>query len=140
MPSELCSVFLQLWYISGPSNKAAEATRQHPHVVCSWRLTDILFGLPNVRFGCKADVAPPLDTKLRLLPGELRTGRSIFRRRTADRKPSSVETVFTYLMAACRVSWIPSTAAVRAGDDFKQVAVRVFEVDTASAVVVIDLT
>jgi len=26
------------------------------------------------------------------------------------------------------------------GDDFKQVAVRVFEVDTASAVVVIDLT
>ena len=33
-----------------------------------------------------------------------------------------------------------SAAAVRAGDDFKQVAVRVFEVDTASAVVVIDLT
>ena len=57
----------------------------------------------------------------------------------ADRKPSSVETVFTYL-TACRVSWIPSAAAVRAGDDFKQVAVRVFEVDTASAVVVIDLT
>jgi hypothetical protein len=51
----------------------------------------------------------------------------------------SVETVFTYLTAACRVSWIPSAAAVRAGDDFKQVAVRVFEVDTASAVVVIDL-
>ena len=42
--------------------------------------------------------------------------------------------------AACRVSWIPSAAAVRAGDDFKQVAVRVFEVDAASAVVVIDLT
>ena len=42
--------------------------------------------------------------------------------------------------AACQVSWIPSAAAVRAGDDFKQVAVRVFEVDTASAVVVIDLT
>ncbi len=58
----------------------------------------------------------------------------------ADRKPSSVETVFTCLVAACRVSWIPSAAAVRAGDDFKQVAVRVFEVDTASAVVVIDLT
>jgi hypothetical protein len=48
--------------------------------------------------------------------------------------------VFTYLTAACRLSWIPSAAAVRAGDDFKQVAVRVFEVDTASAVVVIDLT
>jgi hypothetical protein len=44
------------------------------------------------------------------------------------------------LAAACRVSWIPSAAAVRAGDDFKQVTVRVFEVDTASAVVVIDLT
>jgi hypothetical protein len=60
--------------------------------------------------------------------------------RPADRKPSSVETVFTCLAAACRVSWIPSAAAVRAGDDFKQVTVRVFEVDTASAVVVIDLT
>jgi hypothetical protein len=58
----------------------------------------------------------------------------------ADRKPSPVETVFTYLTAACPVSWVPSAAAVRAGDDFKQVAVRVFEVDTASAVVVIDLT
>ena len=44
------------------------------------------------------------------------------------------------LAAACRVSWIPSAAAVRAGDDFKQVTVRVFEVDTASVVVVIDLT
>jgi len=41
---------------------------------------------------------------------------------------------------ASRVSWIPSAAAVRAGDDFKQVTVRVFEVDTASVVVVIDLT
>jgi hypothetical protein len=37
-------------------------------------------------------------------------------------------------------SWFPSAAAVRAGDDFKQVTVRIFEVDTASAVVVIDLT
>jgi hypothetical protein len=50
------------------------------------------------------------------------------------------QTDLTVLTAACRVSWIPSAAAVRAGDDFKQVAVRVFEVDTASAVVVIDLT
>jgi hypothetical protein len=50
------------------------------------------------------------------------------------------ETVFTCLPAACRVSWIPSAAAVRAGDDFKQMTVRVFEVDTASVVVVIDLT
>ena len=57
-----------------------------------------------------------------------------------DRKPSAVETVFTCLAATCLVSWIPSAAAVRAGDDFKQVTVRVFEVDTASAVVVIDLT
>jgi len=47
---------------------------------------------------------------------------------------------FTYLTAACRVSWIPAAAAVWACDDFKQVAVRVFEVDTASVVVVIDLT
>src|SRR5215831_14258474 len=58
----------------------------------------------------------------------------------ADCKPSSVETVLTYSTAACRVSRIPSTAAVRAGDDFKQVSIRVFEIDTASAVVVIDLT
>jgi hypothetical protein len=50
------------------------------------------------------------------------------------------ESVFTCLAAACRVSWIPSAASVRAGDDFKQVTVRVFEVDTASVVVVIDLT
>ena len=54
--------------------------------------------------------------------------------------PTTNETVFTCLAAACRVSWIPSAAAVRAGDDFKQVTVRVFEVDTASVVVVIDLT
>ena len=46
----------------------------------------------------------------------------------------------TCLAAACRVSWIPSAAAVRARDDFKQVTVRVFEVDTASAVMVIDIT
>jgi hypothetical protein len=60
--------------------------------------------------------------------------------RPADHKPSAVETVFTCLAAACRVSWIPSAAAVRSGDDFKQVTVRVFEVDTASVVVVVDLT
>src|SRR5262245_19029896 len=36
--------------------------------------------------------------------------------------------------------WIPSAAAVLTSDDFEQVAVRVFEVDTASAVVVIDLS
>ena len=34
---------------------------------------------------------------------------------------------------------IPSAAAVRAGDDFEEVTVGVLEVDTASAVVVIDL-
>src|SRR4051812_33263303 len=41
---------------------------------------------------------------------------------------------------ASKASWIPSAAAVRAGDDFKKVTIRILEVDTASAVVVIDLT
>jgi hypothetical protein len=38
-----------------------------------------------------------------------------------------------------RASWIPSAAAIRAGDDFKEVTVEILEVDSASAVVVIDL-
>jgi hypothetical protein len=61
-------------------------------------------------------------------------------RQSAPRLIADATAVFTCVAAACRVSWIPSAAAVRAGDDFKQVTVRVFEVDTASAVVVVDLT
>ena len=71
-------------------------------------------------------------------PGGFQTRPSVVDR--ASGVQTHYETVFTCLSAACRFSWFPSAAAVRAGDDFKQVAVRVFEVDTASAVVVIDLT
>src|SRR4051812_41505779 len=40
---------------------------------------------------------------------------------------------------ASKASRIPSAAAMRASDHFKKVTVRILEVDTASAVVVIDL-
>ena len=39
-----------------------------------------------------------------------------------------------------RLSWIPTAAAVRARNDFQEMSVRIFEIDAASAVVVIDLT
>src|SRR5262245_48613682 len=48
--------------------------------------------------------------------------------------------VVTALGFSLRSSWIPSAAAIGAGEDFQEVTVRILEIDSAAAIIVIDFT
>src|SRR5262245_4796014 len=48
MPSERCSVFLQLWHICGPSSKGSRSARQDRQVCCLlWHKADMLLETPR---------------------------------------------------------------------------------------------
>ena len=99
-----------------------------------------------VTLGANPDVSPSMTAKAETAATVATIGSALMRAAIVDSRLSRTargdgERGRQPVVASrVRSSWIPSAAAIGAGEDFQEVTVRVLEIDSSAAIVVIDFT